>query len=219
MTKRNSSLIKSLSIALLGCMLVSSSLYGQSESALKKFFEGKTVVVRIDMPGNQKGVDVYPERADSIDWEEYRRELKKYGTALSKGQEETITKIATKSKHIEFQLDGGGWGTWTDSGAFPTVSKSSREKELDRLSYPGIFEKRELADLQQERSRRNEKIKIARNRARSEGGSRFNILYEYKLTVFYKTPKSVMAALSEYLDFPFTEEDRPATSDDADARR
>jgi len=82
------SLLRSLSIAqliitaILGCMLVSSPLYGQSESTLKKFFDRKTVVVRIDMPGSHHGVDVYPRTAKSIDWEEYRSELKEYGTAL-----------------------------------------------------------------------------------------------------------------------------------------
>ena len=62
------SLIRSVSIALLGCMLVSSPLYGQSESTLKKFFEGKVVVVRIRMPGSDEGVDVYPKRAESLVW-------------------------------------------------------------------------------------------------------------------------------------------------------
>jgi len=216
----NLSLIRSLSIALLGCML--SPLYGQSESALQKFFEGKIVVVRIDMPGSQKGVDVYPERADSIDWEEYRRELKKYGTALLEGQEATITLIKTKSKHIEFQLDGGGLGTfgspvtdgsWQREEAY---QNKVHELEQDRKNTPSYDDtekrrlERELEKLKAERpmeERREILEEMERNTARERssrlaGGSRFNIRYESRLSDGDKTPESAMAALSEYLDFP-----------------
>ena len=46
-----------------------------------------------------------------------------------------ITKIRVKSKHIEFQLDGGGYGTMGDetSTSVPLGStpKSKREKNLE----------------------------------------------------------------------------------------
>jgi hypothetical protein len=209
------SLIRSVSIALLGCMLVSSPLYGQSESTLKKFFEGKITVVRIDMPGSQHGVDVYPKRAESIDWREWRSELKKYGTALSRGQKVTITKIKTKWRHLEFQLDGGGWGTVTSNTAgWPGEHKSRREKELGREIAKETDPERkermedELDRLERERSSRNdssemqEKINAWEKTKRLAGGSRFNIRYESWLTDGDKTPETVMAALSEYLDFP-----------------
>ncbi len=209
------SLIRSVSIALLGCMLVSSPLYGQSESTLKKFFEGKITVVRIDMPGSHYGVNVYPKRAESIDWREWRSELKEYGKALPRGQKVTITKIKTKWRHLEFQLDGGGWGTVTSNTAgWPGEHKSRREKELGREIAKETDPERkermedELDRLERERSSRNdssemqEKINAWEKAKRLAGGSRFNIRYESWLTDGDKTPESVMAALSEYLDFP-----------------
>ncbi len=217
MTKRNFSLI--LSIALLGCMLVPSPLYGQSESALKEFFEGKIVVVRIRMPASDEGVDVYPKRAESLDSKEYSSDLKKYGTARSSGKVRItrITKIKTKSKHIEFHLDGGGWGTFVDglgtiaNEVLPRQKKSQREIELERKidAGPTHWEKEDLEEelkrVQRERPRREEEARIAREKSkqskRKAGGSRFNIRYESKLTDADMTPESVMAALSRYVDF------------------
>ncbi len=253
------SLIRSLSIALLGCMLVSSPLYGQSESALKQFFEGRIVVVKIDMPASHDGVNVYPKRAVSIDSREYISELKKYGTAFPRGRKVRITLIKTKSKHIEFQLDGGGWGTATSvyKARWPYVNKSRREVELERkidneeremeqeieklerkidnetnsgakrrMEQELVKLERELdkqtyssrtrgmVRLQRERWIRNnsspemkEKINAwekAKSLERLAGGSRFNIRYDSRLTDGDKTPESVMTALSEYVEFPFT---------------
>jgi len=211
MTKRNRSLI--LSIALLGSVL--SPLYGQSESALKQFFEGKITVVRIDMPGSYRGVDIYPKRADSIDWEEYRRELKKYGTALPEGQEATITLIKTKSNHIEFQLDGGGWGDLV------MVEEHRSERELEsrlfRPTDPDKLDERASLERSLESVRRTmEEEQRAWNKSRRAGGSRFNIRYESRMRDGDRTPESVMAALSEYLDFPPETFDvpEPMTNDD-----
>jgi len=209
------SLIRSVSIALLGCMLVSSPLYGQSESTLKKFFEGKITVVRIDMPGSHYGVNVYPKRAESIDWREWRSELKGYGIALPKGQRVTITKIKTKLKHIEFQLNGGGWGAGFKnySGCYCYEFASGREWELDSdIDFEDNSRRKErmeaeLDRLERERSRRNNSPEMVKKRIawekskRKAGGSRFNIRYESWLTDGDMTPKLVMAALSKYLDF------------------
>jgi hypothetical protein len=51
-----------------------------------------------------------------------------------------ITKIKVKDKLIEFQLGGGGYGTFGDETSsdiyVPTVSKSRREKNLEKqLKY------------------------------------------------------------------------------------
>jgi hypothetical protein len=45
--------------ATLCAMLAASAASAQSDDALKQFFEGKTVVVKLDMPATQSGVDVY----------------------------------------------------------------------------------------------------------------------------------------------------------------
>ena len=33
-----------------------------AQSSLSQFFEGKQVVVKIDMPGSQQGIDIYPQK-------------------------------------------------------------------------------------------------------------------------------------------------------------
>ena len=128
---RSFSIAQLIITAILGCMLVSSPLYGQSESTLKEFFDRKIVVVKIDMPGSFHGVDIYPRRASLIDWKEYRSELKKYGTALHRGQRVTLTKIKAKRKHIEFQLNGGGHGIIMNlTGCNCSEERNSRERDL-----------------------------------------------------------------------------------------
>ncbi len=199
--------------AILGCMLVSSPLYGQSESTLKEFFDRKIVVVKIDMPGSFHGVDIYPRRASLIDWKEYRSELKKYGTALHRGQRVTLTKIKAKRKHIEFQLNGGGHGIIMNlTGCNCSEERNSRERDLQsKIDCEDDPERKreleaELDRLESERRRLNPETmekRIAWEKGQREGaGSRFNIRYESKLTALDKTPQSVMAALSDYVEFP-----------------
>src|SRR6266516_2052601 len=99
-------------------LLAASSTYGQSdaqlkerEAALKRFFEGKTVGVKIDMPGTSDGVEIVPGASPDIKTDEYRKRLNRYAVALRAGETATITKIKLKDKLIEFQLNGGGYGS------------------------------------------------------------------------------------------------------------
>ena len=46
--------------ALLLLTLVARPVLGQSEDAIRAAFEGKTVRVKIEMPGSDDGVDIYP---------------------------------------------------------------------------------------------------------------------------------------------------------------
>ena len=89
-------------------------LAAQSEAALQEYFEGKTVTLKLAMPGTEEGVDIYPGTAQPLDYPKYAGRLKKYGTAIRAGEPAMVTKIQVKSKHIEFQLDGGGYGTMGD---------------------------------------------------------------------------------------------------------
>ena len=110
-------------------------VFAQTELSLKQYFEGKHVTLIIDMPASKDGVNVYPERAQALDYSEYANRLKKYGTSVRRGEEIMITKIKAKDKHIEFQLGGGGYGTVgdeTDSSAYvPSASKTNREKSVE----------------------------------------------------------------------------------------
>ena len=193
----------------------------QSENDLKNYFEGKRVEVKIDMPATKDGINVYPERQRPIDFSRYSQSLKTYGTSLLEGDRIMITKIKVKDKHIEFQLGGGGYGTLGDetgSVSIPTTSKSHRERNLERELKDETDDRRrrrireELDYLRDERQRKDnanraeatvaEEVAKARvQEKRLQGGSRFNIRFERKVTDDDLTPQVIMDALSEYLYF------------------
>jgi hypothetical protein len=197
-------------------------LAAQSEAALKEHFEGQMVTPKLAMPGTEDGVDVYPGTARPLDYSRYADRIKDYGTAIRAGEPVTVTKIKVKSKHIEFQLGGGGYGTFGDETSTNVntaeAPKTRREKNLEadlkRETDPAKKRaiKEELDDLKAEREREN-----ARNRSnvaeaqeskkqnvrqrRLEGGSRFNIRYPAGVPAEAMTPAAVTKALAQYLDF------------------
>jgi hypothetical protein len=209
-------------------------LAAQTETVLKEYFEGKTVSPKLAMPGTEDGIDVYPGSPHPLDYPRYASRLKKFGTAIKAGESVTITKIKLKSKHVEFQLGGGGYGTFGDETSnnvgMAEAPKTKREKNLEadlkRETDPAKQRamKEELDDLQAGREREN-----ARNRSavagaeehrkqnirqmRLEGGSRFNLRYQDEVSSEALTPQSVMAALEQYVDFGQLRAHEPATSE------
>jgi hypothetical protein len=204
--------------------------YAQSETELRDFFEGKSVRVKIDMPATQQGIDVFPDARRPVNFEEYSARLKSNGVSIKNGDSVMITKIRVKDKIIEFQLAGGGYGTFGDdtgSVSAGSTPKSNREKDLEKLvkSETNATRKRqlerELDDLKTARARedlRNQtaaataseakKARIAETRLHS--GSRFNLRYQEGLPPGLG-PDGVMRALAEYVDFSFAT-DRPEPS-------
>lgn len=197
----------------------------QDEGALRSFFEGQRVTVKIDMPGSSDGVDVHADSRRAIDFQQYRTDLKRYGTAIRAGESSTVTVVKLKKDHIEFQLGGGGFGTfWDDTNTsvyIPFVERSEREKELERRIKDEDDRRRrrelerELDNLRDRREAENRRILAARERAeerkrervaneRLSGGSRFNLRYDGSVPAGIR-PEEVMAALSEYVDFGSTD--------------
>src|SRR5579864_6877144 len=194
----------------------------QNEAALKSYFEGRRVTLRIDMPGTQDGVDLRAEGGRTpIDLGDYRDNLKKFGTALHAGDSAMVTLVKVKKDLIEFQLDGGGYGTFGDDTStsvyMPLIQKSEREKELERKIHDEDDRERqramerELDELRDRRERENRRITIERERAEAQkaeviaerrlhGGSRFNLRYENRVPASIR-PEDMMAALAEYVDF------------------
>jgi hypothetical protein len=199
------------------------ALRAQSEAALKEAFEGRSVQVKIAMPGTDDGVDIYPGTAKPLDYSRHASRLKENGTAIKAGDQAMVTKIKVKTKLIEFQLDGGGYGTMGDetSSTVPVAAtpKSKHEENLEdqlkRTSDPALRKQLEdeLDDLEEDRERED-----ARNRAhvaeaeetkkanirerRLQGGSRFNLRYENGVPSEALTPDGIKAALAAYVDFP-----------------
>lgn len=198
-----------------------------NEPALRRAFEGTPVVVRIDMPGTSDGLDV--RSTGQLDPKQHLDRLKRYGIALQAGQRVTVTLIKVKKDLIEFQLNGGGYGTAGDETStsvdMPDVQKSNREKDLENRvkTEPDTQKKdlqRELDDLRDARERENRRIAVQRSIAedgkrrmiaarRLEGGSRFNIRYTGVVPPAVSA-EDVMSALSAFVDFAAA--DMPAAS-------
>lgn len=203
-------------------VMSAASISAQTENDLKNYFEGRRVEAKIDMPATKDGIDVYPERDRQIDYSRYSSRLKTNGVGVQEGDRIMITKIKVKDKHIEFQLGGGGYGTFGDETSssvyVPTVSKSEREKDLERnLKYETDDRRRRRMREELDYLRRDREETNSRNRAeaataeeiakvriqekRLQGGSRFNIRFDRKLTSEDLNPELIMNALSEYLYF------------------
>jgi hypothetical protein len=193
----------------------------QDEAALKSYFEGKRVVVRIDMPGSAGGVDVRGDGDSAMNMQRYRNDLRQYGTAIHAGDGVTVTLVKVKKDNIEFQLGGGGFGTFGDDAStsvnYPDVEKSNREKDLEKRVKAETDRdrkralQRELDDMRNYRERENRRIAIERQRLeeqkrariaeqRLRGGSRFNIRYEDRVPIGVK-PEDIVATLAEFVDF------------------
>ena len=204
-------------------MAVATPLQAQNEAMLRQAFEGKVVAVKIDMPATQQGVDVYPLDQIPVDFREVAQRLKDNSTALRVGQPVMVTKVVVKkNSHIEFQLGGGGYGTFGDNTSTDVSvvnqSETKAEKALrDSIKHaPGPtkrkqFEK-ELASLREERERENARADAEAKQAqsvmeanlrakRAESGSRFNVRYRNGIPGDALTPDGLMRALAQYVDF------------------
>jgi hypothetical protein len=207
-------------------------------SNIETYFTGKEVVVKIDMPGTQKGVDLRFNKTTPMDWKEYSSRIKQAGTAIRKGDTARVTAIVVKKDMIEFQLDGGGFGTFGDDTTTKveakTTEKSDYEKNLEKQISETTDEDRKIQlqrDLDRERARR-EKQDAANQRAaqvasqmkaqqvadkRAQGGSRFNLRWSGSIPADELTPEAVMKLLADYIDFSSPAAPSPVSSAQATA--
>ena len=209
--------------------VLAGSLAAQDEAALRSYFEGKVVQVKLAMPAAEAGVDVHPGASPPIDYSTHAKRLKKYGIALEAGQSALVTKLKVKGSLIEFQLDGGGYGTSGDptdpTVAVAVVPKSQREKDLEAAlkteTDPGVKRRleRELDQLRTNREwqdRRNQALAASATERRREyiqerrlqGGSRFNLRYPEGVPPALQI-EAVRAALDEFVAFELS----PAPTD------
>lgn len=197
-------------------------LHAQSESALRQAFEGKTVRVKIDLPATNEGADIQFRGEPPLDFRSYSQRIKRYGISLRNGDSVMVTTVRVKGKNIEFQLGGGGYGTFGDpSGnvSLGTVSKSRREQDLERDIRNETNQNRRnqlsrelsriAADRERENSdRRAREIELSALRQREieekrlQAGSRFNLRFpDNYLKESVPTPEEIRGMLAEYVDF------------------
>lgn len=195
---------------------------GQSEDVLRTAFEGKTVRLKIEMPGTSSGIDIHPGTPRPLDFSQQGTRLKRFGTAYHPGDAALVSKVHVNGDHIEFQLGAGGFGTMGDDASTtvvaPVAPKTQREKDLEKglRTVTDPAQKRRMSDeldgLRAERKRADDRnaARAAETQAIKEatvmqkrlaGGSRFNIHYDHDVPAAAMTPESVMAALADYVDF------------------
>ncbi len=179
-------------------------------------------MLKIDMPGTQQGVDLRFNKDNPMNWKEYSNRLKSNGVAIHKGDTARVTGFVVKDDRIEFQLDGGGFGTFFDDSSTTvnprSVDKSDYEKQLERdiANTTDDDKRRRLQrDLDRERARRQRQEadnqdaamvasqiksqKVADDRLR--GGSRFNLRWPGSIPADQKNPDAVMKLLADYVSF------------------
>jgi hypothetical protein len=216
--------LHSLSIVLGAALAMTAPAAAQNGGILARAFEGTSVVLKMDMPATSDGVTVKPQSASPVDFPAVARAIKANGIGVHRGESMMVTKVVVKDHHIEFQLGGGGFGTFTDlmsmasTPSLPYAYKSQREKDLEnqlRYTYDPYDRQRiknELNDLQRDRARDNavaasvnvqaqQTAKMNERVARAQSGSRFNLTYSAGIPPGALTPAGVMEALSPYVDF------------------
>jgi hypothetical protein len=205
-------------ILLVACAVANS----QDAAAIQNYFNGKQVVLKIDLPGSQKGVDLRFNKPNPMDWKEYGSRVKQFGVAIHQGDTARVTSVVVKKDMIEFQLDGGGFGTFGDDSnttvTAKPLDKSDYEKDLEKqIANTDDDDKRRALqrDLDRERARRERQDAINKQQAeiasqqkaqvvaqsRVTGGSRFNLRWSGSIPADQLTPQAVMQRLSEYLSF------------------
>ena len=213
-----------LSIGVIATLLLAATpAHAQDAAALQSYFVGKEVVIKIDMPGSQKGVDLRFNKPSAMDWKEYGSRVKQFGVAIPKGETARVTSLVVKRDMIEFQLDGGGFGVASDDTTTKVESKplekSDYEKSLEQqISQTDDPDKK--ASLQQQLDREQAKrqrqdswnahqaavasqqkaMAVAQNRA--QGGSRFNLRWSGSIPADGMTPAGLMKYLADYVSFP-----------------
>jgi hypothetical protein len=217
-------------IAIGAATLLASPAFAQSGTDLSRAFEGRTVVLKMDMPATSSGVEVKPLAGSPIDFGQLASLIRSYGVGVHRGESIMVTKVVVKEHHIEFQLGGGGYGTASDAFAAaansaPTVpyeNKSRRQKDLETQlqytydSYDRQAIKREIQDMDRARYRDNATAAAINTEAqainaqkeaaaRARGGSRFNIRYNDGFPQGALTPAGVMRALAPYVSFEMAE--------------
>ena len=209
------------SILVLAVALGNGPLNAQTPDPLQSLV-GKEVVLKLDMPGTQQGVDLRFNKDNPMNWKEYANRLKSNGAAIHKGDSARVTSVVVKNDRIEFQLDGGGFGTFLDDSSTTVnpknVDKSDYEKQLERdisnTTDPDRLRQLQR-DLDRERSRRERRENDNRAAAqvasqikaqkvadqRLQGGSRFNLRWAGAVPADEKNPDAVIKLLSEYVSF------------------
>jgi hypothetical protein len=195
-----------------------SYLHAQSEDTLREYFEGRTVVVKQDLPAGKSGVDVSPDSGSPVNYADYNRRLKQLGVAIRRNESVPLTSVRVRDKSIELQLGGSSAPEGNDNSPGPSVAveKSPRERTLEREVEQETDPERlakmqqELDTLRKQRQKEDARLKAAlaqlssttdnQTRAAS-AGSRINLVFPGGVPARALNPDYVTSALKSWIDF------------------
>ena len=210
--------------------------HAQSEAALKEYFEGRTVKLKLAMPGTEDGVDVYPGTSKPLDFPRHAGRLKNYGTALRAGRrgaghqgQGQVQADRVPARRRRLRHHGRRDLLERQRGSAP---KTKREQNLEARAQAGAGSRPAARDQgrarrpqgrrasartpgtapRSPRPRRPKKANIRQRRL--EGGSRFNIRYNDGVPASALTPEAIKEALAAYVEF---DEPAPAPAEVASA--
>ncbi|CAN5163063.1 hypothetical protein BH20ACI2_BH20ACI2_11760 [soil metagenome] len=132
---------KTFQIAILTVAACSQFAYSQEtpEDRIKRSLEGRQMLVKMDMPAADVGIDIFVDNTDvSIDQDKYKKLMRDNGVAIKQGSRPRITAVRFAGGGIELDLDGGGspGRDWVVSRVVlnepAPVARSDREIELER---------------------------------------------------------------------------------------
>ena len=195
--------------------------FPQTEAILREHFVGQYAAPKLDMPGDSNGIDISPGEDSLTNDFQIREDIRRYGIGIAKGRRVKITAIHVKKDHIEFHLDGGGFGSFKDrmTTSNSAVQKSSEESRLERERRDASPSRRRYIDsrLRALRDRRLEEEAKMKARAaqgdvtamspeqlrRRTSGSRFNIRYKgaKQVPMSALTPGGLQSILAAYVNF------------------
>jgi hypothetical protein len=95
--------MRSIVFVLIITLAICFTASAQSKGDLRKYFEGKQLKLRINVPVKD-GVDVYPERSQSFDYSEYDENLKGDAATIKKGAIATVREIRFTYRNIEVRI-------------------------------------------------------------------------------------------------------------------
>jgi hypothetical protein len=207
---------------MLGALTFVRPAAAQSEEILRDAFEGRRVVIHFDLPATSRGLDVRPCTTRPVDFPALAKRYKRHGIALKSGDTVLVTKVKVKDDLIEFQLDGGGYGTFGDRVTEPGMDgpvflgpsdeerllSKAEKAERDPAKKREYREKLARARAERERTEvlatavaRQGEIDAERYRRERAlmGGSRINLRFDRHVPESALTPDGLRALLQEYV--------------------